>query len=191
MPIDLMLQVFEQHREKPAIIWREKPYTYGWLLERVSGWAEQFAQAGVATGTVAVIEGDFSPAALSLFLALIKHACIVVPLTGSLASKKGEFVEIAQGQIAFVVDQDDQFQVNRLPYTADHRFYEQLRQANHPGLVLFSSGSTGAYKAAVHDCVPLLAKFRVRRQALRSISFLSFDHMELTPCSIACPMADA
>jgi acyl-coenzyme A synthetase/AMP-(fatty) acid ligase len=43
--------------------------------------------------------------------------------------------------------------------------------------VLFSSGSTGASKAAVHDFVPLLAKFTVPRHSLRTVSFLLFDHI--------------
>ena len=47
----------------------------------------------------------------------------------------------------------------------------------HPGLILFSSGSTGKSKAAVHDFVPLLAKFAVRRASRRMLAFLLFDHI--------------
>jgi acyl-coenzyme A synthetase/AMP-(fatty) acid ligase len=60
---------------------------------------------------------------------------------------------------------------------AQHPLYQHLRAAGHPGLVLFSSGSTGASKAAVHDLVPLLAKFKTRRHSLRTVSFLLFDHI--------------
>ncbi len=47
----------------------------------------------------------------------------------------------------------------------------------HPGLVLFTSGSTGAGKAAVHDCARLLEKYRVRRQNFRTLTFLLYDHI--------------
>ncbi len=52
-----------------------------------------------------------------------------------------------------------------------------MRIAGRPGLVLFSSGSTGTSKAAVHDFVPLLEKFKVPRHALRTLTFLLFDHI--------------
>jgi acyl-coenzyme A synthetase/AMP-(fatty) acid ligase len=43
--------------------------------------------------------------------------------------------------------------------------------------VLFSSGSTGKSKAAVHDFAKLLDKFRVKKQKLRAITFLLLDHI--------------
>lgn len=58
-----------------------------------------------------------------------------------------------------------------------HPLYLELRGRAHPGLILFSSGSTGKNKASLHDLVPFLEKFKVPRQALRTITFLLFDHI--------------
>ena len=55
--------------------------------------------------------------------------------------------------------------------------YAELRRRQHPGLVLFSSGTSGDPKAAVHDFTFLLDKFRVRRTALNTLNFLLFDHL--------------
>jgi acyl-coenzyme A synthetase/AMP-(fatty) acid ligase len=55
--------------------------------------------------------------------------------------------------------------------------YSILRQNHHPGLVLFSSGSTGKSKAVVHDLARLLEKFKVPRRSLRIITFLLYDHI--------------
>jgi acyl-coenzyme A synthetase/AMP-(fatty) acid ligase len=52
-----------------------------------------------------------------------------------------------------------------------------MRQAGHPGLVLFSSGSTGKSKAAVHDLSLLLEKFKTSRRSQRAITFLLYDHI--------------
>ena len=46
--------------------------------------------------------------------------------------------------------------------TASHDIVQRLRAMGHPGLTLFSSGSTGKSKAAVHDFVPMLEKYKVR-----------------------------
>jgi long-chain acyl-CoA synthetase len=55
--------------------------------------------------------------------------------------------------------------------------HQALREGKHPGLVLFSSGSTGASKAAVHDFSKLLTKFHNRRQSKKTLAFLLFDHI--------------
>ena len=52
-----------------------------------------------------------------------------------------------------------------------------LRETRRPGLVLFSSGSTGKSKAALHDMTALLEKFIVRRHSLRTLVFLLLDHI--------------
>jgi acyl-coenzyme A synthetase/AMP-(fatty) acid ligase len=51
-----------------------------------------------------------------------------------------------------------------------------IRKRKHPGLVLFTSGTSGEPKAAVHDFLALLEKFKTRRKALRTLNFLLFDH---------------
>lgn len=71
----------------------------------------------------------------------------------------------------------DQISVEKLNHGGNHVVYDALREKKHPGLVLFSSGSTGKSKAAVHDFVPILEKFRVPRNVYRTIAFLLFDHI--------------
>ena len=56
-------------------------------------------------------------------------------------------------------------------------FMRSLRSEGHPGLVLFSSGSSGLCKAAVHDLVRLLEKYQVRRHRWRTVPLLLFDHI--------------
>ena len=55
--------------------------------------------------------------------------------------------------------------------------YKALKKKKKPGLVLFSSGSTGESKASVHDLTNLLQKFMKPKQALVTITFLLYDHI--------------
>ncbi len=177
MFIDFLLDVFQTNAEQQAIVWRDTSYDYQWLLERTRHWLNVIETENITPGTVIALEADFSPNAVALFLALLESGCTLVPLTSAVETKRDEFIEIAQCEVSITVDHNDETQFHRLPHTATHEIFQQLRNDQHPGLVIFSSGSTGKSKAAVHDLVPLLEKFKTPRHALRTISFLLYDHI--------------
>ena len=177
MSIDFLLDVWLAHSATEAIISKDQSYSYGWLLDRCRYWQQRIAAEQIERGTVTVLIGDFSPDSIALFVALAGHGNILVPLTWSTREKNAHFVDLAQAEVCFRFDDNDVALVERRPTTARHPIYEQLRERDHPGLVLFSSGSTGDAKAAVHDLVPLLEKFKVHRHRLRTVTFLLYDHI--------------
>jgi len=175
--IEFLLDAFNENKDGDAIIWRDQTYSYGWLKERATEWRKELEKQNVTVGSVVILEGDFSPNAVALFLALIEHNCILVPLTKSVESKKADFTEIAEGEMRVSIADDDSVIFDLLPYHATHSLYSVLRARRHPGLILFSSGSTGKSKAALHDLTGILEKFKVRRNKQRTITFLLYDHI--------------
>lgn len=175
--IDFLLRVFEENRHTEAIIYRDRSFDYAWLLEQIGKWREVIRSSGVQRGTIVSIEADFSPNGIALFLALIDHSCILVPLTKAVEAKIRDFIKIAEVELSFELTDNDSFKVIDRSITASHHYYLRLRQMNTPGLVLFSSGSTGLSKAAIHDFAKLLDKFKVRRKKNRTITFLLYDHI--------------
>lgn len=172
-----MLDRFEEYRTDEAIVWSDQAFTYGWLLNRIREWDGVLADENLVPGSVVAIEADFSPTSIALFLALTNRRCISVPLTESTDTKNDECKSIAQCGMSFHIGADDRVSIERLSHKADHELYRALWDECNPGLVVFSSGSTGQSKAAVHNLTALLKKFEVRRQKLRSITFLLFDHL--------------
>ena len=177
MHTDFMLDAFSKNRDKEAIIWKEKSFDYKWLLDQIDTLEKKIKKEKIAPGTVVILEADFSPTALALLLVLIDLSCIIVPLTSSIESQKEEFIKIAEGEVLLKLDDDDNLKIAKIPHKATHEFINQLKDRNHPGLVLFSSGSTGKSKASLSDFSDILNKFKVPRHSLRAITFLLFDHI--------------
>lgn len=175
--IEFLLERFAREASGEAVVWKDSSYTYGWLINRIREWQRTLAQSGIGAGAVVGIEADFSPSSIALFLTLIGRSCVLVPLTSSVESKKTEFQEIAQIEVSVQIDAADRTTMATRKVSASHPYYQSLRAAGHPGLVLFSSGSTGKSKAAVHDLMSLLEKFKVLRHKRRTIPFLLFDHI--------------
>jgi acyl-coenzyme A synthetase/AMP-(fatty) acid ligase len=176
--LEFILDVWKSNPDGDAIVWRDRVYDYGALLRLFEDWKERLPELGAKPGSVVVLDADFSPNAVALFFALINQRCILVPLsTTTSRDKRADFIRIAAGEIAISIDTRDEVTAEPAGASGERPLYDTLRERQHPGLVLFSSGSTGESKAAVHDLVPLLEKFKVRRKSLRAISFLLYDHI--------------
>jgi len=175
--IDFLVEVFYANQAKDALVWQDQKFSYAWLLDSIQKWRERLKKQAIPSGSVISLEADFSPNSIALMLALIEHQSIIVPLTTSVETKKPEFREIAQVEIVIEVSKDDQVCIDKRDITAHNELLLRLKKEKKPGLILFSSGSTGKSKASLHNFAPLLEKFKVHRKSLRTITFLLFDHI--------------
>ena len=162
---------------EPCLIWNDCATTYGEILDRTNFWRGFLDEHQVAPGEMVTLDGDYSPATVSLLLALIDRGAIVTPLTKAAETQRDEFLEIAQVESIIRVDEHDRWKFTRTERIADNPLIVDLRQTGDPGLVLFSSGSTGKSKAALHNFAHLLDKFKTPRQKMRTITFLLLDHI--------------
>jgi len=176
-PVDFLLKRFLEAGDSKAIVWKENSYSYNWLHQQVFHWIKQLDQWNVRNGKIVLLEADFSPNAMALFLALAAQRTILVPLTNSVAHKKEEFTKLSQVEVVIEIDANDQVRYESLDCKADNSLYKYLRDRQQPGLVLFSSGSTGSSKAALHDLNGILEKFKTERPARSTVTFLLYDHI--------------
>lgn len=177
MALAWLLERMTQRVDFPAIVWHDTPYTYSTLLETVSCWKDRLDAYGVRSGTVVALEGDYSPNACALLMALIERSAIVVPLTIAAAAHREEFLDTAEVQVVITLDAADDWQMAFRDVRVTNPLTRQLVELGQPGLVLFSSGSTGKSKAALHNFTALLEKFKVRRHQMCTLTFLLLDHI--------------
>jgi long-chain acyl-CoA synthetase len=167
----------EEFDDQIAIIWKGEQCSYRQLRDRVLGWDKTLQDHGIQSGECVALCGDYSLNTCTLLLALITNGNITVPLSSSVESKRSEFLDMACVSAVFDFDQDDSWAYSRRDITGLHPLLNSLREQAQPGLVLFSSGSTGQSKAVVHNFDKLIAKFQTRRRSLSTLTFLLLDHI--------------
>src|SRR5262245_761456 len=161
--IDFLFDGLASRGETLAIAEPQGTCDYAELHERVIAWTERLAYEGIDSGAVVSLEGDYGIETVSAFLALLRTGAVIVPLSRDSAAQREAFLEL--GQVEWRIIAGDVTLVASTGRKATHPHYLTLGSRKHPGLVLFSSGSTGQPKAAVHDLALLLKKFQTPRHA--------------------------
>lgn len=173
--IDFLLEDFAKYNEQVAIIWRDESFSYKNILQRIHKWRNKLTD--LQSGTIVGLEGDFSPETISLLYALIEKNAIIAPFDINHTEKNNKKYEIAQLDLLIRVQGEEDIVFTEMgDGTVKNDLYKDIIENAIPGLVLFTSGSSGEPKAALHNFSKLLDKFRVKRKSLRTINFLLFDH---------------
>jgi long-chain acyl-CoA synthetase len=179
--LDWLLARFEDAGEDEAVIWRERSISYAQLREQFEAARARLLELELPAGAAILLDADFSPAAIAMLLAAIHECHVVVPVAAHVHADRPRYAQITEAAAHIRVGPDERYLVERLDLpprrTEGSALLASLRERGHPGLVLFSSGSTGEPKASLHDLCALLPKYEVERHRRRIITFLLFDHI--------------
>ncbi|MGW5425196.1 class I adenylate-forming enzyme family protein [Streptomyces sp. NPDC003943] len=175
--IQSLTEALRSHGDREAIIFHGQATSYQTLLTAVEQWRARLDEHGVRAGQVVALESAYSPQACAALVALIEAGAIIVPLVTLPDAKRTEFHEIAEVETVITLDGTEAgLSITATGRSASHELFAALRREERPGLVLFSSGTTGRSKASVLDFTKVLARYQGGRSA-RTLSFLNLDHI--------------
>lgn len=172
------LERLDSYGDRPALAYGSAITSYAAIARTVEATVVELRNAGIGPGSVVAFDGDFSPNRVALFFALADVGAIIVPLGTTPGPEVAS--RLALGEVEWMITMPDEAVgviPRRTTFSARHPLLRELADRAHPGLILYSSGSSGPPKAALHDLEPLFEKFRTPRPAMRTAGFLLFDHI--------------
>lgn len=174
--IEVLIDRISQNPDKEAIIWNDIICNYRFLNEQITHFYNYLEKNNIKQGSVVTIKGDFTPNTIAIFLALIAKNCIIVPMISSVKNEE-KLLEISESEYLIEINEKENPTICYLKSTSNkNEFYKLIEKSGNPGLVLFSSGTSGEPKCAVHDFSKLLMKFHEKKSNFRTLNFLLFDH---------------
>jgi long-chain acyl-CoA synthetase len=160
-----------------ALVWRDTKWSYAQFDQAIDAWLAELIRNRIVPGSVVAICGDYSPNACALLLASALNGNIVVPLSRSSVQGWDRMMQTAEVGYAVQFDGNDEWKLASYGRRVTHPLLLALRKRESPGLILFSSGSTGESKGSVLDFARILGKFKPPRPAHRTLAFLLMDHI--------------
>ncbi|MBD8525905.1 long-chain fatty acid--CoA ligase [Pseudomarimonas arenosa] len=177
-----LIEAWADQAGRTAIVCDGAALDYAQLHARIGHWRRQLQVEGIAPGACIAMRGQVSGDMIGLLFALIENANIVVPFLSASDFEVDEALETACVDGVFEFANDGSNRYVDCGYGRSHPLLDRLRggagEDGEAGLILFTSGSTGKNKAAVHRFSRLIRNVLQKPgAAYRTLIFLMFDHI--------------
>lgn len=179
--VDELLGKLNNFKKAKLFYYEHKFVTTEQFLNLKNQSVDKLNEIGIKPHSVVMVKGDITPQTIALLLACLKLNLIVVPCNVNDAETIDTKIDIAN--VEFIIEAE--FKTNsELHFKIDRKqprqkvitLFSTLKNNSVPGLILFTSGTSGQPKAAVHNVNLLFKKFIANGKTLKTVGFLLYDH---------------
>ena len=154
------------------IIWSRNKYYKGDDLEkRINFCRKVLKKSNIKKVYLVAFESDFEFQSIAFFLACILECLIVIPVP----IKQRNLLKLIPCNF-FVNTKSLKIKSSKNNLT-NNKILNNFIKKKQPGLIVFSSGSSGKQKAILHNFSLLLNKFKIERPGYKTLLMLTFDHL--------------
>ncbi len=174
MNVAYLLENIKKNKNKLAIVSEEREYSFNDIYKEYKKAVKLLEENSVLPGSTVTVIAEFTPVSIAFLVALIEKDMIIVPISKGIKGKE-KYIRISESQ--YIIDLREKVEITKTAHEIKHEMLCSLVKKQVPGLILFSSGTTGEPKAALHDLTFLMKKFEKPGKCLRTVTFLLFDHI--------------
>lgn len=179
MKVDSFLHTAQASRLQPALVINDTVSTYGDLADGMHRWCSELDRTDIPAGASIGLTGESCAEMIMLLLALVRKDYIAVPFLSANTRETQTALATADVDGWFHFERDGSWSWTPRTTDARHPLLDLLHIDSYkPGLILFTSGSSGISKAAVHDFSRIWNRCeRSERKPSTTLVFLTIDHI--------------
>ena len=168
---DFLLKKINEKNNNNIIWFNGKFYKGCDLIKQINSCRKILKRNKIKKGDLVAFENDFEFKSIAFFIACILECLVVIPLP----IKQKNLLKLIPCNFFF-----DTKSLKRKSIKKNLSFSKILSgfvKNKQPGLIVFSSGSSGKQKAILHNFSLLINKFKIKRPGYKTLLMLTFDHL--------------
>ena len=161
--------LLDRYTNTPALIAQNRIFTYKEIYKEMNAITKTI---NIPNNSVVGLIGDYSYYFIATLFALIIKKCTIAPIL----PKNIDF-NMSDFGVQYLYNTDSK-ELQKNIKKKQYKILNHLKAINASGLILFSSGSTGAPKAIVHNLDSMLEAYIDKKvKPIYMLLFLGFDHI--------------